>query len=97
MVIIEEEKLEEMVRRVVKEELEAFLNKRESEPATESEFLYSIKELADFLHCSTVTAQMMKNKGRIPYKQLGRKVIFSTAEVLKAMEPVKLKSYRKSK
>ena len=89
MVIIEEEKLEEMVRKAVKEELEAILTRKETETPTVPEFLYSMKELADFLHCSTVTAQMMKNKGCIPYKQMGRKVIFNTSEILKAMDPTK--------
>lgn len=94
MVIIEEEKLEEMVRKAVKEELEAILTRKETETPTVPEFLYSLKELADFLHCSTVTAQSMKNKGHIPYKQMGRKVIFNTSEILKAMDPLKQKFHR---
>ena len=48
--------------------------------------LHSIRELADFIHCSTVTAQKLKNSGKIPYRQIGRKVLFDTAEVLKALE-----------
>lgn len=126
MIIIEEEKLEQMVRRAVKEEMEAILTKsgkvmdfiigsavktenhailketeailperevilpiRESEPPKTPKYLYSLKEVADFLHCSVPTAQKMKNVGRIPYRQSGRKLIFDTDAILKAMEQKK--------
>jgi len=96
MVVIEDERFLELIRKVVKEELESILNKREDIefPSIQPDYLYSIKELADFLHCSPVTAQKKKNLGHIPYKQSGRKVIFNTAEVLKAMEPGKRKIKR---
>jgi len=51
-------------------------------PAQAPELLYSIKDLADFLHCSPVTAQRIKNSGKIRYKQFGRKVVFDRSEVL---------------
>lgn len=52
----------------------------------EHKILRSIQELADFLGCSTVTAQKFKNEGRIPYRQINRKVMFDTAEVLQAID-----------
>ena len=52
----------------------------------ESRKLYSMKELADFLGCSTVTAQVFKNAGRFPYVQVGRKCIFDTEKIIKALE-----------
>ena len=55
------------------------------EQKTEPKMLYSIKELAEFLQCSTVTAQKIKNSGRIPYAQTGRKVVFDGNEVLTAL------------
>jgi len=45
-------------------------------------YLHSIAELARFLKCSPLTAQKLKNSGRIRYKQYGRKCIFNTEEVL---------------
>jgi len=48
--------------------------------------LYSIKELASFLNCSVPTAQKIKNGGRIPFAQTGRKCIFNGTEILAAME-----------
>jgi len=52
----------------------------------ESRKLYSIKALATFLGCSTVTAQKFKNEGRFSYYQVGRKCIFDTEKVLAALE-----------
>ena len=61
------------------------------EPQSEHKMLYSIRALGYFIGCSSVTAQKLKNEGRIPYRQIGRKVIFDTVEVLKAMEQPKNK------
>lgn len=66
-----------------------------SEPTTERKTLHSIRELADFIGCSTVTAQKLKNSGKIPSRQAGRKVMFDTNEVLKAMEQGKRKGKAK--
>ncbi|MGD9930246.1 MAG: helix-turn-helix domain-containing protein [Mangrovibacterium sp.] len=55
-------------------------------PEPQTEVLHSIAELARFLGCSTVTAQRYKNEKRFPYKQVGRKVMFNTADVLKAID-----------
>ena len=54
--------------------------------AVESRKLYSLRALAEFLQCSVVTAQKVKNSGAIPYMQIGRKVIFDTEKVLAALE-----------
>ena len=52
----------------------------------EPKMLYSMQELADFLGCSTVTAQRFKNNGRIPFYQVGRKCFFNTEKILQALE-----------
>lgn len=60
--------------------------KANAEPVrTEKRYIYSIKELAGLLNCSVVTAQKLKNNGLIPYKQLGRKLVFDADAVLAAM------------
>jgi hypothetical protein len=56
--------------------------------ANEKKYVYSIKGLADELHMSIVSAQKLKNSGRIPYKQEGRKVMFEIGEVLAAMSVI---------
>jgi excisionase family DNA binding protein len=53
----------------------------------EQPYLYSIKELAEFLGCSVVTAQKLKNTKRIPYFQTGRKLIFEKSKILEALQP----------
>ena len=62
-------------------------------PMAEPKMLYSIKELADFLKCSIVTAQKIKNSGRIPFSQTGRKVVFDGNAVLQALS-IKVKGQR---
>jgi excisionase family DNA binding protein len=52
----------------------------------ENRQLRSIKELADYLGCSIATAQKIKNSGKIPYIQVGRKLIFETRDLKKALE-----------
>jgi excisionase family DNA binding protein len=52
----------------------------------ENKKLYSLKELAEFLGCSVPTAQKIKNSGKIPYVQVGRKLIFETRDLKKALE-----------
>ena len=59
------------------------------EPANEKRYIYSIKGLAEFLKCSVPTAQKMKNANLIPYRQVGRKVMFEETEVLNAMKSKK--------
>lgn len=63
------------------------------EQKNEAKMLYSIKELADFLKCSIVTAQKIKNSGRIPFAQTGRKCVFDGTAVLAAMT-VKMKGQK---
>lgn len=57
--------------------------------------LHSIKELADFLGCSQVTAQKLKNSGKIPFKQYGRKIQFDSAAVLTALDNDKSNSRKR--
>ena len=63
------------------------------EQKAEPKMLYSIRELAEFLKCSTVTAQKIKNSGRIPFSQTGRKVVFDGNAVLQALS-IKMKGQR---
>jgi|GEM_PF-1434765 hypothetical protein len=63
-----------------------------SSQSPEPKFLYSLRSLADFLGCSTTTAQKLKNSEKIPFQQFGRKVIFNTNEVLEALQGGKMNS-----
>lgn len=55
----------------------------------EKRYEYGIAGLARILNCSIVTAQKIKNSGKIPYQQVGRKVIFDVEKVLAAVQKVK--------
>jgi hypothetical protein len=63
-----------------------FLKLIEPSKEPDQKLLHSLRELADFLGCSVVTAQHLKNSGKIRYKQFGRKVIFNTADVLEDLD-----------
>ena len=54
--------------------------------STDRKLIHSMGELAQLLGCSTMTAQSIKNSGRIPYMQIGRKCIFDVDKVLAALE-----------
>jgi hypothetical protein len=87
LIITTEEKIEEIVTRCLKshkpEECQEF--------RTKDKYLYSIVQLADFLNCSPVTAQKLKNSGKIRYKQFGRKCVFNTSEILEDLNNSKMR------
>jgi hypothetical protein len=87
----DEEKLAAIVEKAVNNAFAAKTNLN-VEHVRERTTLHSIRELSEFIGCSTVTAQKFKNEGRIPYRQVGRKVLFDSFEVLKAMEQCKKKN-----
>ena len=59
-------------------------------PTREAEFLYSIRELAEFLNCSLSTAQKLKNSGKIRYSQFGRKCVFNSEHIIEDLKKEKL-------
>jgi len=72
------------------ENIEAFINSKpqqSNQPTDHEPLIYGIKGLADFLHCSTVTAQKIKNSGKLSFSQAERTIIFNKAEVLEALKP----------
>lgn len=79
LIVVTREELEEIIENCISKYFPKMI-----EPAKQHEerLLYSIRELADFLGCSPVTVQKLKNSGRIRYRQYGRKLIFNTAEIL---------------
>jgi excisionase family DNA binding protein len=79
------DELKTIIREAVKESIPA-----KQDPET-TQYFYSIKELAAFLNCSLVTAQKLKNSGKIRYKQFGRKCVFSSAEVIEDIAYKKLR------
>ena len=48
--------------------------------------IYGIKGLAKFLQVSTVTAQKIKNSGKIPFSQVERTIVLNKVDVLEALK-----------
>jgi excisionase family DNA binding protein len=76
---------EEHLRQIIRECLADFNSTPVPQLHPEAKYVYSIKELAEELQCSVTKAQQLKNSGKIPYIQFGRKCIFSISDVLKAL------------
>ena len=85
--MFDEVKFQQLIENAVTSALEKMLPTmvQIKQVAPEKKYLYSIKALAEFMQCSIVTAQHMKNSGRIPYTQINRKVIFDCEAVLEAI------------
>lgn len=56
-----------------------------NQPKQEKNLIYGLKGLRQLLDCSHPTAQRIKDSGRVPYQQIGRKIIFDADLVLKAL------------
>ena len=80
--MFDEEKFQQLIENAVSKAMAKYMP---APIAAEKKYIYSIQGLADFLQCSIVTAQKIKNSGRINYQQIGRKVIFEESDVLKSM------------
>ena len=48
-------------------------------------FIYGIDGLARLMNCSKPTAQRLKDSGKIPFTQVGRKIVFDETAVLSAL------------
>ncbi|MCC8426585.1 helix-turn-helix domain-containing protein [Mucilaginibacter sp. UR6-11] len=46
----------------------------------------SVKELCDFLGVTEPTVSRWRNKGKIPYMQIGSRILFNKSAVLDALE-----------
>ncbi|MCX6232989.1 MAG: DUF3853 family protein [Bacteroidetes bacterium] len=70
------------------DKIEMIINSRSVQQPVSSDpepYIYGIKGLAKFLNISTVTAQRVKNSGRIPFSQMQRTIIFKKDDVLKSL------------
>jgi hypothetical protein len=91
MILITQEELEDMIIRCLSSFNQTPPQEQNAE-STSPKYLHSIKELGEFLGCSIVTAQKLKNSGQIRYKQYGRKVVFDTGEVMEDLKRNRKKS-----
>lgn len=72
-------------------QLLGLLDKKETSPTTtkidttSKNHVYGLDGLARLLNCSHPTAQRIKDSGKIPFIQIGRKLIFDADAVLVAL------------
>jgi hypothetical protein len=83
LIVTTPEQLQQEIKSAV---LAAFENRPLAITQEPAKNLHSIQDLADFLGCSTVKAQKLKNSGKIRYYQSGRKVIFKPDEILQDLK-----------
>ena len=57
----------------------------QTNPTTCKQYVYGLSGLASLLNCSHPTAQRIKDSGKIPYQQVGRKIVFEVDAVLSAL------------
>lgn len=72
--------LRELFRSVIKEEL-YFSNQKKQEKE-----LMSFSECCEFLNLSRSGLNKMKGEGRIPFKNLGKRIYFDKGEIKNAMK-----------
>jgi hypothetical protein len=84
---LRQNQLESLVQNSVKKALkESRLTVQpESYPLTEPKVIRSIRGLAILIGCSKSTAHRIKASGKVPYYQIGRKLLFDSVEVLNAI------------
>lgn len=86
------EYVDSTVARAVEEALSKKENEiKESQHKEAPQIIRGLNGLAKFLGVSIPTAQKLKAKNKIPYRQTGRVLIFLADEVLEAMKKRQLK------
>ena len=74
-----------LVRDAVREEV-ATLKQPQAEKKDTKATLRGIRALAVYLGVSTATAQRLKNEGKVPFSQVGKRVFFVPCEVDNAIK-----------
>jgi len=90
--MFDEEKFQQLIENAVSKAMAKYMYPPVAAP--EKRYIHSMQGMANELQMSIVTMQKLKNSGRIPYKQEGRKVIFEVGEVLNAMSVINGKKVR---
>jgi len=81
--------LEAIIRKIVREELAASSQEITTAPPTQA---YSEKEVCERVGISRETAKKMRDKGRLKFTQIGRRIVYTDehiTEFLKANEKMR--------
>lgn len=77
--------LKNIIKETIKEELGSILSIKESTPEPKDLFL-TRKDTCELLGCSPTTLYHYQKKGLIPFRKIGRKVLFNKEDVLKHLK-----------
>ncbi len=83
IIITSPEKLKQLISECLNEGRQ---NDNKPTISREPKYIYSLKDLAESLGCSVLTAFNLKNSGKIRYTQYGRKLIFNLDFVLEDLQ-----------
>lgn len=79
-IIIQPHELQSLIKEAVSEAMQS------QQPTAQEQPIRGIKGLAKYLGISAVTAQKLKNEGKVPFWQSERVLLFDPNEVLKALK-----------
>ena len=88
MITIDQNALSDCIRDAVREEMKLYLAKVDKTiglPQQQPASLLTKKEMAEELDISLVSLTEWMKQGRIPYKQMGKRIYFNKEEVFTSM------------
>lgn len=85
LIQISRDEIKAMIIEAVREAMSGKSDEKATSSSSPTEYVYGIGGLARLLNCSNPTAQRIKDSGKIPFTQVGRKLIFDVNKVLTAL------------
>lgn len=82
--VISTDDLQKLIRESVSEILNTQLSR--INPPEKSEELLKIKDVAKLLKVHTQTVYNWKKEGRLPFRQIGKRIYYEKSEVLSALD-----------
>jgi len=76
--------LQSLIRETITEILNTQMSRIQSEP--ENETLLKIGDVAELFKVSKLTIHNWKKDGRIPFRQIGRRIFYDKSEVMKSID-----------
>lgn len=92
-VITKRDTLSELISRAVRKELEAF--KPQKNPDKEGR-VFTNKQAMAYLHVSRSTLQRWRNDGKLPYRQVQGKILYTEKDLNNLLENAAIKSQEDS-
>jgi hypothetical protein len=82
LIITKPEALSELVSDAVKREFEA----RAASTTSNDRKVFTNRQAMDYLHVSRSTLQRWRNDGKLPYRKVQGKILYTKADILKLLD-----------